>query len=176
MQQSKKNITNGENNRRSKEDKESLKINRRQVQDPPYVRITPMYLQTFQSAYNTCLSVDSIQSLSASSLSKLMKSLLMESRYRKCMTSPPNRACTLSINSPCDTRGCTRNAIRSSVTRSKILIFTNAVCELAAEMGGLLRFDVALECEREREDGVTDDVLECGEDGAGVLLSGQRWE
>jgi hypothetical protein len=128
----------------------------------------------FQSAYSTCLSVDSIQLLNASSLSNQMNWLLTLSRYRKCKTFPPNRACTLSISSPCDTRGCTRKAIKSSVTRSKILIFTNAVCELAAEMGGLLRFDVALEWEREREEAATDEVLECCEDGDSGLLFGQR--
>jgi len=116
----------------------------------------------FQSAYNTCLSVvDSIQSLNASSFSNLMNWLLRLSRYRKCMTSPPNRACTLSISSPCDTRGWTLKAIKSSVTRSKILIFTNAVCELAAEIGGLFRLEAALECEREREEVAIDDDLEC---------------
>ncbi len=41
-------------------------------------------------------------------------------------------------------------ATRSSATRSKILIFTKAVCGLAAEIVGLLKLLVVVDWERDR--------------------------
>lgn len=50
-----------------------------------------------------------------------------------------------------------------------------AVWELAADIGGLLRLDVACELERERVEAAIEGVLECEEMGEDVaLLSGQR--
>ncbi|CAK5262462.1 unnamed protein product [Mycena citricolor] len=102
------------------------------------------------SAYNTCLSVPSIQARSCWSLPSSTSSLLKLCRYLSWATSPPNRCWTLSMSSICVTRGCTRIAMRSSATRSNILIFTNAVWGLAADIDG--EFALATEPDRERDD------------------------
>lgn len=63
-------------------------------------------------------------------------------------------------------------AIRSSVTRSNILILTKAVWELPADIGGAFIL-VAFDRERDREDVTIDGCDELGDDGDGVACSGQ---
>jgi len=63
-------------------------------------------------------------------------------------------------------------AIRSSVTRSNILILTKAVWELPADIGGAFIL-VAFDRERDREDMAIDGCDETADDGDGVACSGQ---